>query len=334
MISDVLAFVGRQTIIFFSWLWTELEEVPTRLKRADAAGENWFIRYFNGDRDSPHKPLYNLLRWAFIAVLLVFAINFLFGSSKFGEWGDFFGGVLNPLLTFLMFMGLLFTIVLQQSELRATREEIARSTNELKQSNDARDQQIFEAAFFQMLSLHNEILASIHHGEWPGGRNSLSGIYGKLKEKYHDLKRTKTSSGYDAAKYINHAYSQFWAHHNKNLGHYFRFLYNIIKFADSSKDKPIRYIRLLRAQLSDQELYLIFYNCLSHHSEGKFKPLVEKYALFNNMPDDALLDPSHKDFFEDSAYELPETPEPLTDSKPQTASQPCASPAASSVIAS
>jgi hypothetical protein len=34
-----------------------------------------------------------------------------------GEWGDFFGGVLNPLLTFLTFMGLLITIILQQQEL-------------------------------------------------------------------------------------------------------------------------------------------------------------------------------------------------------------------------
>ena len=41
-----------------------------------------------------------------------------------GPFGDFIGGFLNPILTFLMFMGVLVTIVIQSKELKETRKEI------------------------------------------------------------------------------------------------------------------------------------------------------------------------------------------------------------------
>ena len=48
---------------------------------------------------------------------------------------------------------------------------------------------------------------------------------------------------------------------------------------------------MLRAQMSDYELGLVFYNCLSDNGIEKFKPLAEKYALFNNIRDKVLQDP-------------------------------------------
>ncbi|MDF1552642.1 MAG: hypothetical protein P1P84_06240 [Deferrisomatales bacterium] len=52
--------------------------------------------------------------------------------SIWGVFGDFFGGVLNPILSFLGLIALLLTIVLQSSELRITREEfkLAREAQE------------------------------------------------------------------------------------------------------------------------------------------------------------------------------------------------------------
>lgn len=55
--------------------------------------------------------------------LFQIAIFFVIGKSSFGEWGDFFGGVLNPLLAFLTFLGLLITIILQQKELKQSRKK-------------------------------------------------------------------------------------------------------------------------------------------------------------------------------------------------------------------
>ncbi|WP_421866576.1 hypothetical protein [Motiliproteus sp.] len=46
-----------------------------------------------------------------------------------GPFGDFIGGILNPILTFIMFISVLFTIVIQSNELKETRKEIARQAS-------------------------------------------------------------------------------------------------------------------------------------------------------------------------------------------------------------
>lgn len=46
---------------------------------------------------------------------------------EWGVIGDFFGGMLNPILAFASFIALLYTIRIQSEELRLTREEFAKS---------------------------------------------------------------------------------------------------------------------------------------------------------------------------------------------------------------
>ena len=80
------------------------------------------------------------------------------------------------------------------------------------------------------------------------------------------------------------------------LDHYFRHLYRIIKYVDDQRElfslkERYEYVCLLRAQLSDYELGLVFYNCLSDNGRERFKPLAEKYALFNNLRDKVLNSP-------------------------------------------
>ncbi len=83
------------------------------------------------------------------------------------------------------------------------------------------------------------------------------------------------------------AYERLYREHQDPLSHYFRNLYHVIKFIDKSKeslpDKDF-YTHLVRAQLSTHEHLLLFYNASSRYGSEKFKPLVEKYALLENMP--------------------------------------------------
>lgn len=82
-------------------------------------------------------------------------------DTNFGTFGDFFGGMLNPILTFLTFMGLLITIVLQQKELRLTRKELKESSlalteqsltlaEQLKQSRKTTNAEFFFRAMYMM----------------------------------------------------------------------------------------------------------------------------------------------------------------------------------------
>lgn len=64
------------------------------------------------------------------------------GERDLGSFGDFLGGVLTPLLTFLTFVGLLQSIHLQREELAATREELAASARaQEEQAEYMREQQ-------------------------------------------------------------------------------------------------------------------------------------------------------------------------------------------------
>jgi hypothetical protein len=87
------------------------------------------------------------------------------------------------------------------------------------------------------------------------------------------------------------------------VGHYFRNLYNIVKFVDRSDvaDKQF-YTNFVRAQLSSHELLLLFYNCATSLGDEKFKPLVERYAFLKHMPEALLIDHSHSNWYDPSAY--------------------------------
>ena len=94
------------------------------------------------------------------------------------------------------------------------------------------------------------------------------------------------------------------------MDHYFRHLYRIVRFVDdydpmllNDKGKYI-YLSLLRAQLSKEELLMLFYNCLSDYGKEKFKPLVEKYALLKNYRQDSLINPEHANLYKKGAFEF------------------------------
>ncbi|WP_187322237.1 putative phage abortive infection protein [Serratia marcescens] len=106
---------------------------------------------------------------------------------------------------------------------------------------------------------------------------------------------------------IQFMYDPFWKRYRSDLGHYFRFLFNLIKYvdnADINDEEKYRYVKIVRAQLTDYEIVIIFYNALSTMSFEKFKPLIEKYTLLNNLPEDLLFDVSHKKYFNESAFNV------------------------------
>ena len=101
-------------------------------------------------------------------------------------------------------------------------------------------------------------------------------------------------------------YEGWWQHEEPTVGHYFRNLYNLIKFVDRNdnmnyEDKKV-YTNIVRAQLSSYELLLLFYNCLSKYGSEKFKPLVEEYHLLKTVPTDKLINEKHKDAYPESTF--------------------------------
>jgi hypothetical protein len=102
-------------------------------------------------------------------------------------------------------------------------------------------------------------------------------------------------------KEIINTYIVFFNSESSNLGHYFRYIHNIIKYVlselghgknvemSNENQKEIRkYLGILQAQLSNDELAIIFYNCLSPYclnQEGRpqFKEWVDEFQILENI---------------------------------------------------
>lgn len=222
-----------------------------------------------------------------------------------GPWGDFAGGLLNPVLTFLTFIAVLLTLWLQRDELALTRDEMIRSADALEEQGKTLRRQSFENTFFEMLRLHNSIVESIDlvngdNGVITKGRDAFRVFYTRLTKIYRENAK-KAAGRYEDRNVVEVSYFTFWKDAQTELSHYFRFLFNFFRFIDKSGFEGEYYVKLLRSQLSDAELLILFYNNLSE-SGAPFQYYANKYALFDNMPVVRLLERNHAEMADQAAF--------------------------------
>ncbi|WP_418114376.1 putative phage abortive infection protein [Vibrio scophthalmi] len=262
------------------------------------------------------SSLSSLIFLAFCILCILLVINLFFSmfglQTQIGVFGDFLGGVLNPIFSFITFVALLITIILQSRELGLTREEvsatkteIARSAAAQEKSEQALNLQAFETTFFNMLNLHNDIANNIEiettdlvftmsylfaddnkyltNSNTYKGRRALSLLVDLI---HYDDDARLPCNGYKSFAIMQRL-------RNDIFGQYFRNLFQIIKFVDEyNQDKSItsnaidkkKYYKLLRAQLSHQELILLFYNCLkSTVDNGEFASYLIKTEMLKHL---------------------------------------------------
>ena len=240
-------------------------------------------------------------------------------STERGTFGDMFGAV-NALFSGLAFAGLIATLLYQREELKLQRKELNEQKLEFREQNKTLKRQRFENTFFNMLSLQQEIVANISFDEVKtifdfnahtqeaqhtsyNGRTLFREMYLNLKvaidtkHSYQGVKSAIQANNYNVYSYIP-ATTRF--------DHYFRHLYHIFKYVDTSDlipdDARYEYACIVRSQLSDYELVMLFYNCLSTNGKDKFKPLIERYSIFNNLRVELLAKNEHKEAYAKTAY--------------------------------
>ena len=249
-------------------------------------------------RDTRDWLIPALIVLAVIGLWLAFAYSRLsFAGDKTSATDRF--GALTALFSGLALGGVVYAIILQRNELRLQRLELALTRRELEGQKEALTsqnatlkEQNFEQTFFQLLRLLNEITAGIQISTNPiptKGRDCFAILYDEwLRSHWH---RALEKPGLSDPERIILSYGQFYEQYEGQLGHYFRTLYNLVKFVDrSGVDDKRLYTNLIRAQLSSYELLLLFYNALSEKGREKFKPLIEQYSLLKMLPRTLLFD--------------------------------------------
>ncbi|QKH69305.1 hypothetical protein FOC75_19055 [Bacillus cereus] len=171
------------------------------------------------------------------------------GLAALGPVGDFVGGTTVTFFTAASVFLLIATNIMQREELKASREE-AQITNETMK------RQQFETTFFNMLSLHHQIVKDIQisvHDERIHGRAAIVELKEILEDKLGkadylfqnsqqnenvwgmvDRKKWKkqlfATTNRISEELLNNVYKDFHKVYGNDIGHYMRNNYRIVKF--------------------------------------------------------------------------------------------------------
>lgn len=207
-----------------------------------------------------------------------------------GQIGDTIGGIMGP---FVAIAAAILTFLAFWVQFKA---------NEQQRKDIALER--FESNLFQLIQIQEEITNNLSftptdsadrlYGSIFHGRQVFQILYREKTFPYWGIEngiREKGIISYEEDKDVN------------VLDHYFRHLYRVFKFIDEApifvndKNKKYEYACIMRASLSQYELIMLFYNCLSSNGREKFKPLIEKYAIFNNLRVELLATDREKELY-------------------------------------
>lgn len=209
-----------------------------------------------------------------------------------GQIGDTIGGIMGP---FVAIAAAILTFLAFWVQFKA---------NEQQRKDIALER--FESNLFQLIQIQEEITNNLSFTPTDGADR----LYGRVfhgrqvfKILYKEKGFTISEFGIESSIIKNGIISY---EEDKDVGlldHYFRHLYRVFKFIDEApifindKKKKYDYACIMRASLSQYELIMLFYNCLSSNGREKFKPLIERYTIFNNLRVELLATDSDKELY-------------------------------------
>ena len=140
-------------------------------------------------------------------------------------------------------------------------------------------QQRLESTYFSLLSLYNKIISDLNL------QTNKSCYFKELKEQLCSGNLYYSSPEKQHEK-VKEKYLDLFYEKKEDLSHYFKLLYRIIKTIDDSEistNEKFRYIKILRSQLSENEMLILYYNSHTHLGGDLYK-LILKYNLLKHLP--------------------------------------------------
>lgn len=218
-----------------------------------------------------------LLAFCWQKPLVFFNRNYVADTNLLGTLGDFLGGILGSVFSLVSCVLLVKTLRIQQKENRANFEEL--------------ELQRFNNIFFELLRLYQKEVAELSSTFIEKTSNGIS----KSRCTYKDfffIEKLKFQKTYNCKGRIQERveegrqlYKEFYLN-NCSIAHCYRSLYRIYCIIEDAKiaekDKK-EYIKILRAQLTESELFFLRYNANSFHGQ-KFKKILNKYNVLKHLP--------------------------------------------------
>ena len=244
-----------------------------------------------------------LSKWFYLVIIIVFTVVFLclfykriLPLDKGGLFGDFYGGVLGTILSLLSVLIVVKTFAYQRIV--------------TQQNNKQLETQRFNDLFFELLHLYQKETAELC-GQIPIFNNekekhesevdtqTIEGQINYNDKDFFDYEKQMMQEAFESEKSFlanrNKAlsyYMTFYINHRTKMAAYFRTLYRIYDLIDNSKldeDQKKNYLKIIRAQLTESELFFIRYNSTSYYGR-KFTYFINKYNVLKHLPFFELLE--------------------------------------------
>lgn len=244
------------------------------------------------------------------------------GPDSWAGFGDFLGGILNPIVGIVTVVLLVRTLQEQQCaidlqrdelaaqrhELELQREEAKKATTALVEQHEAMVRQSFEQAFFAWLQSYRQAVSELRFAgnSGPGALRQMIAYCradhaSMVLSNGREISDANPAKNYDQAidsyeKYDDRllverfgrarvAYEDVYQSHHDLIGPLLRSIYRLIKWVDESKLAPKEkwhYVSIVRSQLAWSEMMLILYSGCTQQGQ-RFVALVNRYAILDNL---------------------------------------------------
>jgi hypothetical protein len=191
--------------------------------------------------------------------------------------GDFIGGVIGTIFAFVSVLLLFKTLSLQRIELKESRKVFTK--------------QQFENSFFELLKIHKNNLREFE--DFDLLNNKLIGI------KYLEYKQNKLQDNFINTKRFSknrklaiQEFEKIYVQKSHVFSTYFRTLfrlYCLIEEGTIKNSDKINYSKILRAQISEPELFFIRYNAMSEYGYNSQK-YINSFNILKQLSNFDLLE--------------------------------------------
>jgi hypothetical protein len=261
-----------------------------------------------GNKVFSEKSAIYILIFGLILVLLSLIIFLIFGNWEFSlslneekvaQYGDFIGGVAGSV--FALVGVILFYIALKEQridfktnqsavrlqlkalnqqieEFKAQRDELESTRKIYEQQTKTMKNQQFDSNFYSLLNVYMSIKKNL---------NSGSDLFVKLFENLEaDIVFDTGEKLNDFHKKVVKKYENIFLTNRNQLSQYFKTIYRLLKMIDDcdhlTDDEKIFYSKILRSQITNAELLILYYNY--HSSFGmKVQSLILKYDFLKHI---------------------------------------------------
>lgn len=203
-------------------------------------------------------------------------------NELWGQYGDFIGGIVGTLISY-------FSVRLLIRNLREQMKSNQQQAESNRQNAKVFELQQFNEMFKLLFNQYQDTISNYRYGNDLTGRKAISAITKEVIKHGETIQGdTYTEREADALS----IYDSFYVNYHEVAPVHFRIIYRIFQLideADISDTQRRDVAKIMRCQLSEEELFLLRYNCKSPYGL-KMRLYLNRYNLQKHLPVLSLLE--------------------------------------------